>query len=85
VTFDPAIVSYDDLVNAFFAYHDPSPWAGSQYRSAIFVHTAEQRAIATAAVSSKGALGKMAPIEEARDFYKGEEYHQKYLDKMMGL
>ena len=86
VFFDPAKVSYQELVDFFFDVHTPADprWAGTQYRSTIFVATPEQREIAEAAVAKRGALGKFVAVEETSDFYKAEEYHQRYLDKMTG-
>ena len=86
VFFDPSKVSYQELVDFFFDVHTPADprWAGTQYRSAIFVATPEQREIAEAAVAKRGALGKFVAVEETSDFYKAEEYHQRYLDKMTG-
>jgi len=83
VTFDPSKVSYSRLLDLFFEVHTPAR-ASTQYRSAIFVHTHEQRQLAQQAVQSRGALGKMVAIEDASDFYRAEEYHQKYLEKMAG-
>jgi peptide-methionine (S)-S-oxide reductase len=82
IHFDPTKVTYEDLLDMFFSFHTPtdSRW-GTQYRSAIFVHTKEQREIAKALVKSKGALGKFCPVEDASDFYKAEEYHQRFLEK----
>jgi len=92
VEFDPSQVSYDDLLQVFWANHDPTtmnrqgPDVGTQYRSAIFYHTPEQK---TAAEASKGALassGKfrrpiVTEIVPATDFWRAEEYHQQYLEK----
>merc|ERR1719445_2151114 len=84
VVFDPSVLSYEDLLKSFFEMHTPEDprYAGTQYRSAIFVHTREQRESAEAAVGSRGRLGGFVPVEDAGDFYRGEEYHQKYLEKM---
>jgi peptide-methionine (S)-S-oxide reductase len=92
VEFDPAIVSYEKLLDVFFANHNPTtlnrqgPDVGTQYRSVIFYHSPEQRA---AAEASKAALEKSAKfrlpivtqIEPAPKFYRAEEYHQRYLEK----
>jgi len=69
----------------FFAFHTPEnpAWSGSQYRSAIFVHTDEQREIAENAVAKWGAFGRFVAVERPSDFYRAEEYHQKYLEKFM--
>lgn len=67
--------------------HTPADprWAGTQYRSAIFVQNQEQRDLAERAVLARGALGRFVAIEEASDFYMAEEYHQKYIEKMTGM
>jgi peptide-methionine (S)-S-oxide reductase len=85
VTFDPSKVTYADLLNMFFSFHTPADptWAGTQYRSAIFAHNAEQRELAELAVMGKRAIGSYVPVEDTSDFYRGEEYHQKYVDKVM--
>jgi methionine-S-sulfoxide reductase len=83
VAFDPSKLSYQDMLDMFFGLHTPSDprWAGTQYRSAIFVHTPEQRKQAEAAVQARGAIGKFVAVEDASDFYRAEEYHQKYIEK----
>ena len=92
IVFDPAVVSYDELLEAFFKAHDPTqlnrqgPDWGTQYRSAIFFHTPEQQATAQA---SKEALEKahryskpiVTQIVPAVTFYPAEDYHQQYLEK----
>ena len=67
----------------FFGFHTPADprWAGTQYRSAIFVHTPEQRKLAEDAVQSQGSIGKYVAIEDASDFYRAEEYHQDFIGK----
>jgi peptide-methionine (S)-S-oxide reductase len=92
VEFDPAKISYQQLVEAFWKLHNPTqvnqqgPDIGTQYRSAIFFHTPEQR---MAAQASKEALAQSArftkpiatEIVPAQEFYPAEEYHQQYLAK----
>jgi peptide-methionine (S)-S-oxide reductase len=92
VEFDPKQVSYRELLAAFFQSHDPTqlnrqgPDYGSQYRSAIFFHDAEQEA---AAREAKEALDKagifkrpiVTQIVPAQEFYRAEEYHQRYFEK----
>ena len=92
VTYDPSKVSYDDLLNVFWQLHDPTtlnrqgPDVGTQYRSAIFFHDAEQE---TAAKASKEALQKSGTYKKpivtemvpASEFWQAEEYHQQYLEK----
>ena len=92
VEFDPKQVSYRELLAVFFQSHDPTqlnrqgPDYGSQYRSAIFFHDAEQEA---AAHEAKAALEKagifkrpiVTEIVSAQDFWRAEEYHQRYFEK----
>ncbi len=93
VTFDPAEVSYEDLLDAFWALHDPTtlnrqgPDVGSQYRSAIFFHTPEQEQAALASkarASEKFRKPIVTEITPASEFYRAEEYHQKYFQKHGG-
>lgn len=90
--FDPSQVSYQQLLAAFFQTHDPTtpnrqgPDVGTQYRSAIFFHDAEQEAAARDAVRTleKSKLYErpiVTQIVPASDFYRAEEYHQNYLEK----
>ncbi|MBY4678951.1 peptide-methionine (S)-S-oxide reductase MsrA [Marinobacterium arenosum] len=92
LTFDPNQVDYDSLLNTFWQAHDPTtlnrqgPDVGSQYRSAIFVHDDNQRALAEASKAAMDASGAFnAPIVteivDAASFWRAEEYHQKYLAK----
>jgi peptide-methionine (S)-S-oxide reductase len=92
VTFDPAQVSYEKLLEAFWILHDPTqmnrqgPDSGSQYRSAIFFHSAEQEAAAKKSKAALDASGKFrrpiaTEITPAGTFYRAEEYHQRYLEK----
>ena len=92
VEYDPARVSYDQLLDVFWQEHDPTqlnrqgPDVGSQYRSAIFFQSPAQQA---AALASKEALEKsgryrrpvVTQILPAVEFYKAEDYHQQYLEK----
>jgi peptide-methionine (S)-S-oxide reductase len=92
VEFDPERVSYQDLLRVFWENHDPTtlnrqgPDHGTQYRSAIFFHTAEQQAAALAAkqqLERSGAYKRpiVTEITPASAFYRAEEYHQQYLEK----
>ena len=90
VTFDPSEVSYEELVDAFWQLHDPTQvnrqgWdVGSQYRSAIFTHSAEQARIAarSKARAQEGFAKPIATqITPAETFWPAEEYHQQYLVK----
>jgi peptide-methionine (S)-S-oxide reductase len=92
VTYDPAKISYNDLLSVFWDIHDPTtknrqgPDVGTQYRSVIFYHTLEQK---TVAETSKRDLEQskeykkkvMTEITKATTFYPAEEYHQQYLAK----
>ncbi len=92
VDFDPAKVSYDDLLKVFWENHDPThlnrqgPDWGTQYRSAIFFHSPEQQ---KAAMASKESLEKarrfskpiVTQIVPAVEFFPAEDYHQQYLEK----
>lgn len=86
VTFDPAVVSYDDLLDMFFATHDPSQLnrqgndVGTQYRSAIFPLSDEQDSAAKAKIAALNADGGgiVTTIEPAATWYPAEDYHQDY-------
>jgi len=92
VTFDPSVVTYARLLDAFWNMHDPTtrdrqgPDFGSQYRSAIFYHDEAQRAEAEASKAALEASGRfkrpiVTEIVPAGPFYRAEEYHQRYLEK----
>ena len=92
VTFEPAKVSYDQLLNVFWEMHDPTtlnrqgPDIGTQYRSAIFFHSPEQERLARASKEKMQASGRfrrpiVTEITPASTFYRAEDYHQKYLAK----
>jgi peptide-methionine (S)-S-oxide reductase len=92
VEFDPAQVSYEELLKVFWENHDPTtrnrqgPDVGSQYRSAIYYHTPEQKAAAEAFKEQLHKSGKyrrpiVTEITPAGPFYRAEEYHQQYLAK----
>jgi len=92
VTFDPARVSYEELLEVFWRIHDPTqvnrqgPDIGDQYRSVIFYHSGEQRRIAEesrAALEASGRLSRpvATKIEPAQTFWRAEEYHQRYYEK----
>lgn len=89
VTFDPAVISYHELLEVFFATHDPTTLnrqghdIGTQYRSAIFVHSPEQAATAEATIRELDAAGIwpgkiVTEVVPAERFYKAEDYHQGY-------
>lgn len=92
VEFDPAVITYDDLLGVFFENHDPTtlnrqgPDVGDQYRSAVFYHDDAQRDAATAMKARLDESGKfrrpiVTEITPAPTFYEAEEYHQQYLQK----
>ena len=92
VSYDPAKVSYEDLLNVFWTSHDPTtlnrqgPDRGTQYRSAIFYHDEGQKTVAVAAKDRWSKSGKFSSpivteITPASTFYRAEEYHQRYLEK----
>ena len=92
ITFDPSVISYAELVEHFWNIHDPTSlnrqgWdVGTQYRSAIFVHSEEQRRIAEASrrkLETSGAYKDpiVTEIVEAKEFWPAEEYHQGYYAK----
>ena len=90
VAFDPSVVSYGQLLDKFWRMHDPTtlnrqgPDIGTQYRSAIFATTAEQRALAEESkTEAQKSFGKpiVTEIEPASTFWRAEEYHQRYFDR----
>ena len=92
VTFDPGVISYRELLDVFFTLHDPTQLnrqgndVGTQYRSAIFWHTAEQKSEAEAAIAELSASSQFgAPVvtevTEATTFYPAEDYHQRYFEQ----
>lgn len=89
IKFDPSIISFRDLLNVFFTIHDPTTLnrqgadVGTQYRSAIFYHSPEQKAIAEQTISELNAQGIwnspiVTEVEAIKDFYIAEDYHQEY-------
>jgi len=95
VEYDPAQVSYEELLAVFWANHDPTtmnrqgPDVGSQYRSAVFYHTPQQEAAARASkdkLNSSGVYKRpiVTEITSASEFWMAEEYHQQYVAKRGG-
>ena len=92
IDYDPAKVSYEQLLDLFFELHDPTqlnrqgPDWGKQYRSVVFYHSPEQEAAAKQTIArltgekrfSKAIVTQVVPAET---FWRAEEYHQKYLEK----
>jgi peptide-methionine (S)-S-oxide reductase len=92
VEFDPGVVSYRQLLEVFWANHDPTtlnrqgPDVGTQYRSAIFFYSLEQRQTAEESKADLDKSGRfrrpiVTQIEAAPKFYRAEDYHQRYLEK----
>lgn len=92
VEFDPARVSYEQLLELFFELHDPTqlnrqgPDWGTQYRSVVFFHSPEQEAAARAMLERLTAEKRfprpiVTQVVPAQTFWRAEEYHQKYLQK----
>ncbi len=92
VEFDPAVVSYNELLDIFWDNHDPTtlnrqgPDVGTQYRSVIFYYSPEQKAAAEQSKAGHDQSGRfrrpiVTQIEPAPPFYRAEEYHQRYLEK----
>ena len=92
VTYHPQQITYDELLAVFWDNHNPTtrnrqgPDIGTQYRSAIFIHTPEQQAIALASKAKLEKSGRyknpvVTEITPATEFYMAEDYHQQYLEK----
>jgi len=95
VRFDPAVLSFRDLLNVFFTVHDPTTLnrqgndVGTQYRSVIFCETPEQRATAEAVIAEIAASGLwddpiVTQLAGAEPFYEAERYHQEYFARNAG-
>jgi peptide-methionine (S)-S-oxide reductase len=93
VTFDPAIVSYREILEVFFTIHDPTTLnrqgndIGTQYRSAIFHHSPEQERVAREVIASltTGNLWRdpiVTEVAPAATFYMAEPYHQQYFERV---
>jgi len=92
LTFDPARISYREILEIFFSVHDPTtrnrqgPDTGTQYRSAIFYHNEQQKAIAEGLIREldesrlweKPIVTQIAPLDR---FYPAEDYHQEYFSR----
>lgn len=92
VTFDPAVITFREILEIFFAIHDPTTLnrqgadVGPQYRSAIFYHSPEQRATAQAVIAELSAARVfdkpiVTELTAATRFYPAEDYHQEYFRK----
>jgi peptide-methionine (S)-S-oxide reductase len=92
VTFDPARITYKRLLEVFWACHDPTQlnrqgWdVGTQYRSVLFHHSPEQESQARDSMAALQASGQIrgeivTEISKVTDFWRAEEYHQRYIEK----
>lgn len=92
ITFDPKVVSYEELLKIFWENHNPTTVnqqgqdIGEQYRSIIFYHTLKQKEFAEKSKENLGKSGAysipiVTEIVPAENFYKAEEYHQRYFEK----
>jgi peptide-methionine (S)-S-oxide reductase len=92
ITYDPAKISYQQLLDVFWSIHDPTtlnrqgPDVGTQYRSAVFYHREQQRVAAEASkrkLEKSGRFDKpiVTEITPGSKFYRAEEYHQRYFEK----
>jgi peptide-methionine (S)-S-oxide reductase len=95
VEFDPSRVSYQELLEIFWARHDPTtrnrqgPDIGTQYRSVLFFHSPEQEAAARASKEELERCGRhrreiVTEIVPASNYYPADEYHQRYVEKRRG-
>lgn len=84
ITFDPKVISFRDLLEVFFTIHDPTTPnrqgndVGSQYRSAIFTPSPEQKAVAGEVIAGLSVVPVVTEIVPAGVFYPAENYHQEY-------
>ncbi len=90
ITYDPAVISYADILDIFFHTHDPTTLnrqgadTGTQYRSAIFPHNEAQAAEAGAAIARNQPVWDnpiVTSIEPLSDWYRAEDYHQRYFER----
>lgn len=90
IAFDPAVISYDDILDIFFHIHDPTQLnrqgndVGTQYRSAVFPHSPEQEASAREAIDRAQADWPqpiVTTIEPEAPWYVAEDYHQEYFER----
>ena len=92
IPFDPAVISYRDLLQVFFTVHDPTtlnrqgPDAGTQYRSAIFYHSPDQKATAEEVMRELTEAGLwsdpiVTEVASFEVFYPAEDYHQRYFER----
>ncbi len=95
IEFDPSHLNYEKLVRTFFKMHDPTTLnrqhndIGTQYRSAIFVQDGAQRVVAETVIAELNTSGEfkkpiVTVVQDAKPFYRAEDYHQDYLVKNPG-
>jgi len=95
VEYEPAVISYRALLEAFFEMHDPTqvnrqgPDIGDQYRSVVFFHSPQQQAAAESVKNELDGAGRFArpiatAIEPAPTFWRAEDYHQRYIERRGG-
>lgn len=95
IKYDPSVISFDDLLHVFWKTHDPTTLnrqghdTGTQYRSAVFYHTGEQKELAEKYKKQLDASGAwdnpiVTEITAASEYYKAEQYHQNYFGKNPG-
>lgn len=95
ISFDPAVVTFKEILEVFFVIHDPTTLnrqgndSGTQYRSAIFYHSPEQKAAAEQVMATLGAAGLwsdpiVTEVTPATVFYIAEDYHQEYFARNPG-
>ncbi len=95
VTFDPSVVSYKDILEVYFTIHDPTTLnrqgadVGTQYRSAVFYHTPEQKRVGEEVIAELEEAGVwerpiVTELRPASDFYVAEDYHQEYFRRNQG-
>lgn len=92
ITFDPKVITYQELLEVFFTIHDPTTLnrqgadVGAQYRSAIFYHSPEQKAVADKTIADIGAAKIwnnpiVTEVTKFEAFYPAEDYHQRYYER----
>ena len=92
VQFDPELIDYETLLALFFDMHNPTtlnrqgPDVGTQYRSVVFFHSAQQQKAAQKAIEALDESGRwpnavVTQVEEAMQFWPAEVFHQRYLEK----
>jgi peptide-methionine (S)-S-oxide reductase len=95
ITFDPSVITYKELITLFWRVHDPTqvnrqgPDVGTQYRSAVFYHSPDQKTVAEQSKAALDGFGRLnrpvaTKIVPAGPFYRAEEYHQRYFEKNGG-